>query len=221
MIRLNERHSLYVTVSAFRFTKKRVGFRSETAQFLPEIVSWLDKMRDIDDKYQDMKDDRMALTSELDYRETTMADEIRQVAREAKALVGGKTSDPRFTKLFTITPSALCRNVTGKDELRAISNIAHRLENEPEYESLKPHAAKIQREFDALKDLHKRRAADWEAEERLLADRAAIVKNAQTYYNELYAKILNLWPNDLKIVESHFYTLKRAKTPSKKDEPEE
>ncbi len=221
MMRLNERHSLYVTQSAFRFTKKRVGFRSETAQFQPEIVRWFEKMRDIDDQYQDARDDRMALTSEIDYREGTLSDVIRQMAREARAMVGGKTSDPRFTKLFTVTPTELCRNVTGKDEMRIISNIVHRLENESEYASLKPHAQAIHGELDILSDLHQKRRAAWQAEERLLADRAQIVKDAQTYYNELYAKILNIWPNNLKIVESIFYSLKRPKNNQKKDEAEE
>jgi hypothetical protein len=166
-----------------------------------------------DDGWQQAVEERVAQSAEIGYLDGLLDAEALATAVDARAMVGGKVEDPRYTRLFSRPPSESTRRVADDEQDRFVRHVVARITEDADLAALKPHAEALTRCQQDLQAALKRREDLYVPEMKAQAARRAALDQAQRTYNFLYPQMV-LALQDPALVESFFLTLRRASRPA-------
>lgn len=201
---LSQQHSFLITNRALRYTICRARSRPEASPVVQELSRHRSALRSSWDTYEDAHEDRIAATAEIEYRDAKVNACVMTVARHVHAMVDGDTRDPRYVKVFSEAPSDALKPVGGTPKAEFIRGVVRVLETDESFESLRPHAAIIQRAQAELDGAVRRRSELQVIENTAWSAFQIELDAAREAYNRSQHHFALLFPKDKALVESFY-----------------
>ena len=176
-------------------------------------------LRALRDAWEDARDERVAATAEIQYRDAVLDDAVMSLARQVNALVDGKTDDARYRALFPSAPSAQMRPIGGSAQRAYVRALLKTLAERDDLASLAPQRKAIAKAQDALDDATATRDDLQVAEDRAATALQIALTEARDAYNQAWHRLNVEFPKDKALVESFFRTLSREKPRETPDAP--
>jgi hypothetical protein len=206
MRKLRSDDSPALTSQSLRFLAIRLRSRPSTTPLAKDVLTARATVRAAVDAWEEAREERMATTAEVQYRDAIVDRRVMDLSRDVSATVGGRQDDPRFRKLFPSAPSSALKPVGGEAQGRFILGVLHALKDDAAYKPFAARAKAIREGLDALDEAEDRRRDAFVAEARARAEVVAAVAVAQRSYNALYHQVALKFPDDDALVESFFLT---------------
>lgn len=213
MQNLRPEHSFELHVRALRFHNIRLSSRPDTRPYGEEIGALRELLKQKGEAYDQALEERIAANTEVDYRDGVLDESVYHFGRDLLAMVGGDRQDPRFKKVFPVSPAVMMKPVATQEQNRAVVVLLERLQEDEDLEPLRMHYETI---FGALEDLKaamEARDAKYIVESKAHTDRQQCLDTCRRAYRLQYPKLQLLFPDKPKLVESFFLQI------AKKDEP--
>lgn len=218
MQQLEMNQSIDTFVEAFRFLRIRMPRMEEAKPFIGEVDNQLQKLRDTDSDWQQAKLQRMSRTAEIMLAAEDLDEEVMQISRELRAVVGGKIQDPRYKRMFPISATEMVKGIKSSQQARYMVSIINLLENDPDFTPIKAHAVTLRNLNDTVNTLMLEREALYVVENDANNARNLAKQESRDFYNHLYTRILAVSPGKKRHVNSLFYVFKRTKAVQKAEE---
>jgi hypothetical protein len=209
MQQLRADHGIAVFQRALRLLSIRLRSRPQTQPLAPAIDALRAKVAAADDASAHAVEERVGATAELDYRDGLLDGCVAGLARETLVLTNGDRSDPRYTKLFAVAPSAGMKPTAGDVQARYVKAILARLAEDADLAPLKPRAVEIEAALAAVVEAEQRREGLFVAETKATVERRMVLDEARRAYNRTAAE-LTLILDDVALVDSYFLDLRSA-----------
>lgn len=207
MERLGKRHGEPTVARALRYACIRFASRPESAPFAAEGQKHRRQVSGALDTWEEARETRVAASAELAYADVCVDRLTMSLSRDVIAMVDGDRTDPRFYKLFPTAPSDGTEPVAGDEQHGFVWNVIKRLRSEPEYASVKEHAAPLRTAQDRLEELETARKELYATEGRARVDLELALDDAKRWYNRMHPRLLLLF-DDEALVESFFSALR-------------
>lgn len=219
MEKLRDRHGSSIVDRALRHLSIRLRSRPETSALAPEVEAQRAQLRQAEDRWLEARELRIAAGAELEFLDGELDRAVAQVARLALTEVAGRREDDRYRKLFQIAPSEATRPVGGRaQELYVRGVLAQLTSDATPFPSLRTHAKPIEDGLKALRDAEQRRADLYVPERVAATERAVALDQACRLYNSMHARLSLLFPENERLVESYFMSL-RSNAPKDAGDP--
>lgn len=203
---LRDTHGVEVVLGSLRILAIRSASRPESQPVSREILALYTRVAEKRDAWEAARDERMAATAEIGYRDALVDGSVMTLSRQCLALVNGKTDDPRYRTLFPSAPSDRLKPVGGSVQDAFVQGVLRALEG-PDYEALAPFKAPIAEASDNLAAAIARRARLQVAEDAAANALAIELGLAREAYNQAWHQLNVVFPKDKALVESFFRTL--------------
>ncbi len=203
---LRETHGVDVVLGSLRILAIRSGSRPESQPLSREISALYARVAEKRDVWEAARDERMAATAEIGYRDALVDGSVMTLSRQCLALVNGKTDDPRYRTLFPSAPSDRLKPIGGADQENYVRGVLLALDGAG-YEALAPFKAPIEEASDNLAAAIVRRNKLQVAED--VAANALVIELglARDAYNQAWHQLNVVFPKDKALVESFFRAL--------------
>ena len=211
MEKLRDDHSFPVVKRAVRYCALRLTSRPELAEGAAAMATCRATLRRCEDAYDDALDAKVAATAEVTYRDGRLDRAVAALARDVNAVVDGRTDDPRYQRIFLVSPSEGMRPRGGPEQDRFVQNVLATLEKDDDFADLRKHAVPIgacQRELD---EAVARRAGLELAEKRAGRELDIAAAEARDTYNQMAHRVALVYPKDAALVDSFFWSAEQAR----------
>jgi len=206
MEKLRDDHRFPAVKRAVRFCALRLGSRPELGACAGDMARCRADLRRCEERWEDALDERVAASAEVLFRDQRLGEAVAALARDVNVLVGGRTDDARYQRLFLTTPSAAMRPVAGPDQERFVRNVLHVLESDDAFVHERKHAAAIRAGQEALDEAIARRDTLQLAEDRARRELDIATGEARTLYNQMGHRVALAYPGDDVLVDSFFWS---------------
>lgn len=203
---LRETHGVDLVLASLRVLAIRAGSRPESQPVAREIAALRTRVRDRNESWEAARDERMAATAEIGYRDALVDGCVMTLSRQCLASVNGKADDPRYRTLFASAPSERLKPVGGTEQDNFVKGVLLALDGAG-YEDLAHHKALIVEANDNLNDALARRNKLQVTEDAAANALAIELDLARSAYNQAWHQLNVVFPKDKALVESFFRTL--------------
>ncbi len=229
MHQLSEKYSVPTTLLAMRYLRvellrqpapENADDPNAPAQLLPECDAQMARLKAASEEYEMAETNRMVTNAALQRASKKNYKVLVQLAREMRTKLEGDQADPLFVRLFPKAPSKAVNSTSYTKTLRYTADVKARIEENPEdYPELQRYLPQMQENLEEIQKLLIRREQDLLAERKTKADRTAVLKEVQDFYNKAYIRLFKVYDGDQEQVDAFFYKLnKPSKKDAKKDE---
>ena len=146
------------TLRALRFVSIRLSARPDTADLVPAVEAARARLQAAAEAAAELEERSAAATAEVVYQGSLEDAAVAALGREARVLVEGRRTDPRWTALFPQAPSQLVR-LPGADLARELGRVVALLRSDPALAALAHHAEALQVARAAVEAAQAERAA--------------------------------------------------------------
>lgn len=216
---LRETHGVEVVLGALRILSIRCGSRPASKAIGGEMASLRASLRELRDAWEGARDERIAATAEIQYRDAVLDDAVMSLARQVNALVDGKTDDARYRALFPSAPSGQMRPIGGSAQRAYVRALLKTLTEREDLSTLAPQRKAIAKAQDALDDATAARDDLQVTEDRASTALQIALDEARDAYNQAWHRLNVEFPKDKALVESFFRALSREKVRETPDAP--
>lgn len=213
MQRATELHSVTQTLAAGRFTGLRLQSRPQTRGLAGELQAIMAALVAAHQRYLAARDEVLVATAEVEYLDGEVDIDVVQLGREARPLVKGDTSHPDWMLAFPISPSAGTAQVGGNAQARYVNNLVDRINTLDTFAPLRDRAAEVKVKLDTLTAAEAEREVKRQALGQARQERRVAQLQVHKVYNLLYPRAQLVFPEQLRLVESFFYTFVEAGQP--------
>lgn len=222
MEKLRGSHGHSMIDRALRFLSIRLRSRPETAALAPEIDAERTQLRQVEDRWLEARELRVAATAELEFLDAELDRAVADLARQALVIVQGRRNDDRYRQLFAMAPSQGTGPIGGVAQERYVRALLAQLNNEAgPFPTLREHAKPIEDALAALKTAEERRAELYVPEQAAASERAIAFDRARRAYNTMYPRLRVLFAENDALAESYFARLRSNPAfPGDPSEPE-
>jgi hypothetical protein len=210
MQKLEAVHGYPKVKRALRYTGIRLRSRPETQEMSKEVDAERAKLDSANEAYEQLFEERVALTALIDYLDSLVDGGVMAIARDVSVITGNKTDDPFYKLLFPVAPSTATAPVASDSQTLFVKALIDRIETDSRYESLRPRAAALKTAQADLERALKDREDLRTPMTRAALDLQAALENGKRMYNKLLPR-LSLTFDKPSYVETFFSKLRKSK----------
>jgi hypothetical protein len=195
---------------ALRFLGIRLRSRPETQELASPVDEARARVRAADDAWQQAREERVAASAEVAYRDEVLDATMARLVREVLVLTGGRYDDERYRRLFPSAPSTVMRQLASAGQSRYVRTVMAILQETPELEEMRGHVGGLQEALAGLDDALAKRDSLYVPEAQALAERRVALDVARRLFEQTYFELRLRLPRRTALVESFFPDLRGA-----------
>ena len=207
---LTDQHSVGRSAQALRHLNLRLRSKPGLEAVRTAIDTERKKLLAADEAWQAARDERIAQTAEVGYRDDCVDSRVMRLSRAHLVVTDGKASDPRYRRVFPIAPSEATRDIAGDSQSRYVAHVVSAVRAQAETPEIAELAEAVAEDAKALDESVKQRDELYVAELTARTNRVIALGAAQRFYNRQYAQLLVAFPDEERWVESCFLDMRRS-----------
>lgn len=210
MQKLSGKYGQTPTVKAVRFLSIRLKSRPESAHLAKDLDDERAELRNKFEEYEQAKEERIALTSEIQYLDGVLDRKVMELSRTVLLETENDRNAPKYRKLFSSSPSERLKDIASDAQERFVKGILSRLREDEDYKHLQSIGDDLEDRLIQLKNAVEQRKELYLEESQKETDWRIAKDEVQRHYNLTYHYLQLIFPGDEALVESFFSKLSKS-----------
>jgi two-component system, OmpR family, sensor kinase len=201
-------HHGYTTVArALRVLLLRLKSRADTQLFAETVQEAWTELQQAHEAWEQARAERLAISAEIEWLDARLDKRVMTLAHEALKLWGDNRNDPRYARLFPISPAKAMAPIANDTQARFVRGTIDLLKHDPELTDLENHASLLQEAQEALNASLHRREELYLPESVTSRKRREALDKSRRSYNRCYPMLKLHFEDEPALVESFFVRL--------------